>query len=189
MRQNIKLRYCVLVNALLLAVVLALVFAFASDDGAARSYLHIGPHDNLFVLGVRVHTTARYTMMLVVLAVMQFVDVVAADIGNPILGFSIYNPDKKVISDFSRTELQALANATYLLQALRSALMIVVSITQVDIALVRVVAGECAAFFTIRNLLGAKQFGNRTEDPKPEISSEGDVELLLHAPADVDSRG
>ena len=168
-RARLRLRLCVLANALQLAVVVALVGACYSRDQPGASFLRFGPHDDLIVLGVRVDSVERYVALVALLAILQVVDVVAGEIGNPILAFSIYNPDKRVIDQFTRLELQTLANSMWLLASLRSVVMTVVSITQLDLALVRVVAGEGATVFTIRKLLSEKQFP-LDDDHNSEVS-------------------
>jgi len=186
--QNVRtrLRLCVLANALQLAVVVAVICAFANRDELGASYLRFGPHEDLIVLGVRIDSAARYLTLIALLAVLQVVDVVASEIGNPILAFSIYNPEKRVIDQFTRLELQTLANSMWLLASLRAVVMTVVSITQVDLALVRVVAGEGATVFTIRKLLSEKQFPLDDDDDDSRTHEHRVIESTDRSAADDD---
>ena len=65
-----------------------------------------------------------------------------------VLGFSIYNPDKKIITEFSKNELQFYANAMYLISSLRYVCELIVTISQLDLAIFSVLASEFAIFFT-----------------------------------------
>jgi len=79
------------------------------------------------------------------------------------MGFSIFNPDKKVIHDFGKVELQIYANLFWLISALRSTINILISISQFDIALLRVIYSELASVYTIRILLNEKQFSTSND--------------------------
>ena len=74
------------------------------------------------------------------------------------LGFSIYNPDKVRITEFSRLELQCVANVYYLISSLREVLMILVWISQLDIAMITVLVKESMSILTIHWLLADKVF-------------------------------
>jgi hypothetical protein len=92
----------------------------------------------------------------------------------PILGFNVYNPDKKNIPDFSKNELQLLANSMYMISSIRAILMVVVSVTQIDIALWTVLSSEITSFFTIRMLLNEKTFN---ADPNETLKLVSDVNV------------
>ena len=81
-----------------------------------------------------------------------------AEIAHPIIGFNIYNPDKKVITDFTKLELQLYGNLMYTIDGIRDVVMIVMSISQIDIALWGILCSEIASIFTIRLLLNEKEF-------------------------------
>jgi hypothetical protein len=89
------------------------------------------------------------------------------------LGFNIYNPDKKIITEFSRLELQFYANSMWILNSLRKVMFVVISISQIDIALLQVLYGEVTSFYTIRLLLLEKQF------PEDSIVDSNDIENHL----------
>ena len=83
---------------------------------------------------------------------------IIGEIAHPIIGFNIYNPDKKEINDFTKFELQLYGNIMYFIDSVRSVLMIMLSITQIDIALFGTVICEITSIFTIRMLLNEKMF-------------------------------
>jgi hypothetical protein len=80
------------------------------------------------------------------------------EIASPILGFNIYNPDKKVITEFSKNELQILANTMWFINSITNSLFVMITISQIDIALLRTLYSEITTIFTIRMLLNEKEF-------------------------------
>jgi hypothetical protein len=91
------------------------------------------------------------------------------EIANHILGFSIYNPDKKVINDFSKNELQLLANTMWFINGLIGTLFVMVTISQIDIALLRTLYSDVTTIFTIRMLLNEKEFEYDKSNDNNEI--------------------
>lgn len=87
------------------------------------------------------------------------------ELGMPILTFNIYNPNQKKIEDFTRMELQVLANIMFTLNAISYAITLQLSILQIDIALFSGIFSELAAIPTIYILLKDKEF---PDDSKPE---------------------
>ena len=96
------------------------------------------------------------------------------EIGMPVLSFSIYNPDKKVITEFTKNELQIFGNAMYMVSSIRMVFEIMITITQIDIALISVIFTELASMFTIRMLLNEKEFTKDQEQRLLNVTSEID---------------
>jgi len=148
-------------------------------------YLRWGPQDDLIIISVAVDTYDKYIMLLATIAVIKISDVLIGEIANPIIGFNIYNPDKKVITDFTKNELQFYGNSMYLIDAIKSVLLIMVNISQIDIALWGVIVSETASIFTIRMLLNEKEFKHNNDELQEELidatnldgSSESVLEL------------
>ena len=84
--------------------------------------------------------------------------VVIEEIGNPVMDFSIYNPDKKVIHEFSKLELFAYANAMYLVSSIRYVFEVIVTVTQIDIAMFGVIATSIAGLISTWALISEKRF-------------------------------
>ena len=152
---NTKLKICLISNAILLCFVISLVIVFRDDKS---KYLRWGPQDDLIIVSVAVNTYTRYAFLLAVMAVIKVSDVLIGEIANPIIGFNIYNPDKKVITDFTKLELQFYGNSMYLIDAVKAGLLIMVNISQIDVALWGVFVSETASIVTIRMLLNEKEF-------------------------------
>ena len=92
----------------------------------------------------------------------------AHPIANPILSFNIYNPDKEIITDFTHCELQFFAQSLWFINGVRTALMLVVSISQFDIAVAKVVYTEFTGLFTVYCLLSEKTFAPLNGDEEAD---------------------
>jgi hypothetical protein len=149
-----KLVWCLTGNVFVLAVVCAVVF-FCATEG---TYWRFGPHDDLVIISVKIDTWRKYGLLLGLIAIVESSRIVVEEIGMPVLGFSIYNPDKKVVSEFSKNELQFFANAMFLVSAIRAVLLVMVQISQLDVAIWGVMISQAASAFTIRHLLNEKSF-------------------------------
>ena len=154
MDKKTKLKLCLLGNICLLFIVMSLMFIFQSDS----KYCRIGPHPDLLVLAYKVDTWNKYYIILGIICFIKITKVFIQELGMPVLGFSIYNPDKKVIDEFTKNELQFYANSMYLISSLRYVFEIMVTISQVDLAIFSVLVSQAASFFTIRLLLNEKKF-------------------------------
>ena len=128
---NKKLKICVLSNLLLLSFVISIILIFKDDNS---TYLRWGPQDDLIIISVAINNMTKYFLLLGIIAIIKISDVVIAEIASPIIGFNIYNPDKKVITDFTKNELQFYGNSMYLIDAIKAVLLIMVNISQIDIS-------------------------------------------------------
>ena len=158
---NKKLKICVLSNLLLLAFVITLILIFRDDNS---TYLRWGPQQDLIIISVAINNMTKYFLLLGVIAIIKISDVVIAEIASPIIGFNIYNPDKKIITEFTKNELQFYGNSMYLINAIKAVLLIMVNISQIDIALWGVFVSETTSLFTIRMLLNEKEFKKYEKD-------------------------
>ena len=169
---NRKLKICVFSNLLLLSFVISIILLFKDDKS---TYLRWGPQDDLIIISVAINNMTKYFMLLGIITIIKISDVVIAEIASPIIGFNIYNPDKKVITEFTKNELQFYGNSMYLIDAIKAVLLIMVNISQIDIALWGVIVSETTSLFTIRMLLNEKEFklnnDSELKDPLVESSS------------------
>ena len=158
---NRKLKICLICNFLLLLFVMSLVVVFRDDNS---KYLRWGPQEDLIIISVAIDDYTRYCMLLFCIMIIKVSDVLIGEIANPIIGSNIYNPDKKVITEFNKNELQFYGNSMYLIDAIKSVLLILVNISQIDIALWGVFVSESASIITIRMLLNEKEFKKSDDD-------------------------
>lgn len=157
-----KLIFCLTINVITFTAVTVVVTVFAH----ASQYWRYGPADDLIVISVKVDTWIKYWYLLLGIAVINMCRVLVEELAWPVLGFTIYNPDKHHIADFTKNELQFFANSMSVISGLRNVFMTVITVTQVDIALWSLLVCEITSFYTNRVLLNEKTFKGR-QDVKP----------------------
>jgi hypothetical protein len=165
MKAKTKLKYCVTGNILLLVVIVIIIIHYQHES----KYFRFGPSNDLIVISVNINTNARYLILLLIISLVKITKVVVEEIGMPVIGFSIYNPDKKVITEFTKNELQFYGNTMYLTSSLRYIFEVMVTITQIDIAIYSVIISEITTLFTIRLLLNEKRFSKNEDDSMQEL--------------------
>lgn len=169
MQTRYKLYYCVAGNFASLVVVLAAV-AFLNDG--TSPYFRWGPNNDLTLVSVHIHTWTRWITALLFIGMLRVCDVWVNEIGSPVLGFNIYNPDKRNITDFTKLELQVLANSMWFINAVRGVFMTVIAVTQIDLAIASVLMSELASIFTVRMLLDEKTFSRAPVQYEHVLDSE-----------------
>jgi hypothetical protein len=150
-----KVWFCLMGNVITMVLVLSLVCVFRSPKS---TYFKFGPSPDLIVISVEIDTWRKWVLLNVFIWMVKGCEVLVNEIGSPILGFRVYNPDKKIIDDFSKNELHFLANAMWFVNGFRSVLMVVITITQADIAFSGMIVSEVVSIFTVRHLLNCKTF-------------------------------
>ena len=169
MKTNKKVWLCLIGNIIVMLLVIIVVSVFKDNSG---KYFRIGPQPDLIVISVQIDTWFKWTMVLLFIGFVKGCDVLVNELGSPILGFRIYNPDCKTITDFTKNELNFLANAMWFTNSFRGILMIVINITQFDIALFGMCISEFVSIFTIRHLLNEKTFTNSNHDENDRLLEE-----------------
>ena len=150
MKLKVQLKYCIAGSAILTFMTLLFTTFFAEDKG----WFSFGPSTHLSIAGVIIDTREKYIVLVIVVVLNSVIDMLISEFAQPILGFNIYNPDKKLITDFqSKTELQLLATLYWSFNNLRSVFTNLVSITQVDLALIKWIVLEITAVYTVNSLL------------------------------------
>ena len=157
-----RLKICIIGQLLLLIAILIPTILLAHNGSA---YYRFGPNDELTVISVKINTPLRYGILLVYIFIFRLCKAFVQELGMPILSFNIYDPNKKVVTGFTRNELQIQANIMYTLNAIRWALEIQLAIVQMDIAIILAIFQEIASIPTIYLLLNEKEF-------KPNIETE-----------------
>lgn len=155
MKNNYKLRYCVILNFILFFIILFVILICKDNN---NYYMTYGPNDNLYILSIKINTQQKYIFLQFFLLFVEFSRVFTNEIASPILGFNIYNPDKKIITEFTKNELQLLANMMWLINSLTNSLFVMITISQIDIAILRTIYSEITTIITIRMLLNEKKF-------------------------------
>jgi hypothetical protein len=171
LENNHKVWLCLFGNIITMLVVLIIVSIFRDGDS---KYFRFGPNEDLIVISIRIDTWNKWIFLNMFIGLIKGCDVLVNELGSPILGFRIYNPDKKVINDFTKNELNFLANSMWFANGFRNVLMAVITVTQIDIAISGMIMSEFVSIFTIRHLLNTKKFVKNKEIK----NEEDDVPLL-----------
>ncbi len=155
-----RLKICIVGQLLLLISVIIPTVLLANKDS---TYYQFGPNEDLIIISIKINTWSRYGILLVYTLLFRICKVFINELGMPILTFNIYNPNQKKIEGFTRTELQVLGNIMFMLNAIRYALTLQLSIVQIDIAVLSGIFSELAAIPTIYILLQDKEFVDEKE--------------------------
>lgn len=155
METRTKLWYCLIGNFVVLLVTILLVFLFRDKNS---NYFRFGPQSDLILISIKIDTWFNYSFAIFIIGILKIGELIVNDIGSPILGFNVFNPDKKVITDFTKNELNFLANSMWFINSIRNVFGVIISVTQIDLALANVLISEITSIFTIRYLLNEKTF-------------------------------
>jgi len=157
---------CLLFNVLLTLGTIIAVVVFRDSKS---KYFRIGPQEDLFIVSIHVNSWIKWSLVIIFIGLTKICDVLVNEIGSPILGFNVYNPDKKIITEFTKNELNTIANAMWFANGMRSVLMVVVNVTQIDFALSGMLVSQTASIFTVRFLLNKKTFCTESQ-PEETVS-------------------
>ena len=149
-----KIQFCLIANIVLLSVVICFMFIFAADS----KYFRFGPNIDFVVISVPIYNYYRYSILLGIITFINITKVIIAEIGEPVLVFNVYNPDKKVITDFTKFQLKLYANMMFLISNMRRVFDIMITVTQIDIAVFSVLIEQITSFFTVNMLINEKKF-------------------------------
>lgn len=152
-KQRVKI--CIIGQIILLVSALIPIILLANKNS---KYYQFGPNKDLYVISIKIDTWTRYAILLLYILIFRICKVFVTELGMPILSFNIYDPNRKKITGFTRNELQILANVMFMLNAIRYALTLQLSIIQIDIALLSGIFSELASIPTIYILLKDKVF-------------------------------
>ena len=170
-----KVWLCLIVNFITMILVLIIVSIFRSEKS---TYFKFGPSKDLIVISVEIDTWKKWILLNIFIWMVKGCDVMVNEIGSPILGFRVYNPDKKIIDDFTKNQLNFLANSMWFVNGFRTVLMAVITITQVDIAFSGMIVSEIVSIFTVRHLLNCKTFVIKS-NTKTNDEKENDDDTIL----------
>lgn len=170
-----RLKVCIVGQFLLLISVLIPTVLLANKNS---SYYRFGPNDELMIISIKINTTPKYVILLLYIFIFRVCKAFVQELGMPVLSFNIYNPNQKVITGFTRRELQIQANIMYTLNAIRWALEIQLAIVQIDIAIISAVFQEIASIPTIHLLLKEKTFKTEEDDEyEKKVIADGQEKL------------
>jgi hypothetical protein len=166
MNQLNKVRLCLFLNTCLVLFIGFYITNFASQS----TYFRFGPNEDFIFISVQINTTQKYCSLLALIFVNDVIRVIIQEFGSPILFMNVYNPDKKEITEFSKLQLYFYANSMFLVNNIRYIFTLLISVTQIDIALFSVLVEEVIVIFTIKMLLDEKKFINKKSFLNKELA-------------------
>jgi len=163
------IRIGLLVNVLLLILII-IPIALLGDGKSV--YLRVGWHDDFVLIGIPINTRGRYIGVTSFIIIINILNVFISEMVQPKISYPIYNPDQKKIYGFTKNELQIYGNILYLIEATKEIILVLVTITQIDIAMISMLFGEITSIITIRLLLNDKKFIASEEESDDETNLE-----------------
>lgn len=177
-----KLIYSLIANASLLAFLVILAFAF----GTGTKYWRIGWYDDFTLVSAVIDTPSKYFGLLFILTIINSVSAFINEFGGPILSFYTYNPDKKIITDFTLNELTFLTNAMFFVTNARYIFSVVIMVSQIDVAFWQIIVQQMVCLMTTKFLLSEKKFDDNytavsddINSPSEELNSTSGDRLLI----------
>jgi len=155
-----KLQLCILVYGILLILIVIIINFFQTKSTYFRWGVPNKDEEPLIIISVNIDNYYKYFSLLFLITIIRIIKVGVNEIADPIITFNIYNPDKKNIEDFGKNELQFYGNMLYLIDNLRYVFTLMITISQIDLAIYGVLVGEITSIFTIRMLLNEKTFNS-----------------------------
>ena len=136
--------------------------SLSSNEGNTP-YLNVGWHPDLFILGCNINTRGKHICLILLLGLLKAVDVYINDTIYPYISTNVRNNNVKHIKEFSKNEHRLLTNGSYVMSSVKYTLLIMVSISQIDISLIKVLFGEITCLFTTDIQLSEKTYGQEYE--------------------------
>ena len=161
-----RTRACLIFNLCTLFVIVCIVSIVGNG-----SYLNFGPSEDLNIIGVRINSWKRWTIVNILIVFISIADTFINEWGMPFITFRIYNPDCIVIKDVGPIELQFLANGMYFCWSVKNLIYTLCYVSQIDFALFRVISGEITSLITIRSLIKEKKFEKKIDEDTSSIHS------------------
>ena len=154
---NIQRKLQLSILGSLIVLLMVAIPIFMLDNGDSK-YFRYGWHDDFILISIPINNKSRYISAVIFVVLTRVGEVFIGEIANPIISFNIYNPDKKLITEFTKNELQFYGNTLYVINSTRYIFKVMVLVTQIDLAFISMLAGEAISLVTIRLLLNEKEF-------------------------------
>ena len=138
-----------------------LLFSYAANihTNTTSNYFRFGPQDDFILISININNWGIYSMVLLYIFFIEFMDILLKKLWDPILIFNMYNPDTKITND-----QHIYHNIVFFIRNLLFIFHILVLITQFDIALYSVLISQISNILTIRFIHKKKIRALRTVD-------------------------
>lgn len=174
MKQLNKIRICLGLNFFLLCFISFFVTFFAGES----KYFRFGPSDDFIFISVPIDSYNKYIFLIVLIMFNDVIKVLVGEIGEPVLVFNVYNPDKKVITEFTKCQLMFYANAMFFISNTRRVFEVLINVTQIDIAIISIVNEQLVSICTVYFLIGEKKFDKQGEILESSTQKSDEIEII-----------
>jgi hypothetical protein len=171
MKQLNKIRICLFLNVFLLGFISFFITYFAGNS----KYFRYGPNEDFIFISVPIDSYERYALLLFLISLNDIIKVLVGEIGEPVLVFNVYNPDKKVITEFTRSQLLFYANTMFFVSNTRRVFEVLINVTQIDIAIFSIVVEQLISVCTVCFLVSEKKF-----DKEGKLTNTQDCEIIAN---------
>ena len=171
MKQLNKIRICLFLNVFLLGFISFFITYFAGNS----KYFRFGPNEDFIFISVPIDSYERYSLLLFLISLNDIIKVLVGEIGEPVLVFNVYNPDKKVITEFTRSQLLFYANTMFFVSNTRRVFEVLINVTQIDIAIFSIVVEQLISVCTVCFLVSEKKF-----DKEGKLTNTQDCEIIAN---------
>ena len=149
-----KIQICLGLNLFLLLLISSCISIFASDS----KYFRFGPSEDFILISVKIDNYQKYYLLLILITCNNCIRTIVSQIGSQILIFNVYNPDKKVITEFTKSQLLFYANTMFFVGNIRVFFELLLTISQIDIALFSIFVKQLFSIGISIFLLNEKDF-------------------------------
>jgi hypothetical protein len=170
-----RLKVCIIGQFLLLIGVVIPSILLANKES---TYYRFGPQENLIIISIKINNWTRYCVLLVYIMAIRVCKVFVNELGMPILGFNIYDPNRKVVEGFTRKELQIQANLMYMMNSISYVFTLQLAIIQIDIAIISCLFSELASIPTIYLLLKDKEFVDEKKSDEELLKTVFEYQIM-----------
>nr|UZT28864.1 hypothetical protein [Nucleocytoviricota sp.]UZT29293.1 hypothetical protein [Nucleocytoviricota sp.] len=154
MKQLNKIRLCLMLNIFLLFFISFFITFFASHS----KYFRFGPNSDFIFISASINSYNKYALLLVLITFNNIIKVLVSEIGEPVLVFNVYNPDKKNITEFTKSQLLFYANSMFFISNTRRVFEILINVSQIDIAIYSIIVEQLISICTVYFLVSEKKF-------------------------------
>jgi hypothetical protein len=151
---------------------LMVIAMFVAALGQDNHYIRFGPHIELTLLSVPIDTWSRYWLTVTLLSLINAIAVFSQEVVQPALEYRVYNPAYHNISRYSKRELFVLTNVKFTCNGVRQVFVILISVTQIDLALWQTLTGSILSLACVWRILGTKTFQPETNRTPTATSTE-----------------
>lgn len=145
-----NIQACIFTNLMLMLSVAIIICKYAD--------IQYGYSKDLVIIGITIDTPHKYILLHCIIFTVEFIHSLIYEYANPILYFNIFNDERHTITDFGKLQLQLYAQSMWFLTSIKNGFMLLVSISQLDIILAKILYNEIAVALVIRNKLNNKIF-------------------------------